>query len=285
MLQITEMLLTNKTARPGIIMTPKALVIHWTANESKGADARANRSYFNQPTTEASAHYIVDDVEIIRCLPENEMGYHVGAKSYKPEAVKRLSAYPNNCTIGIEMCVNTDGSFQAMYKKTLELAVDILKRYQWGIERLWRHYDITGKNCPAFFTADDYAHKYFGTGAAEAWNRFKQDIHNLLTSNPQKPQDHVDNCNIQVALPAKGILRAGVSYLPVRMVAEAVGGVVGWEADTKRVTVNGQQLDVSIENGIAYAAARKLAEVLNREASWESASRTVTLVPKSQNTG
>jgi hypothetical protein len=223
MLQITEMLLTNKMARPGIIITPKALVIHWTANESKGADARANRSYFNQSTTEASAHYIVDDAEIIRCLPENEMGYHVGAKSYKPEAVKQLSAYPNNCTIG--------------------------------------------------------------TGAAEAWNRFKQDIHSLLTSNPQKPQGYVDYCNIQVALPAKGILRAGVSYLPVRMVAEAAGGVVGWEADTKRVTVNGQLLDVSIENGIAYAAARKLAEVLNREVSWESASRTVTLVPKSPNTG
>lgn len=279
------MLLTNKTARPGIKISPKALVIHWTANENKGANARANRSYFNQPTTEASAHYIVDDKEIIRCLPENEMGYHVGAKSYTPDAQKQLSVYPNNCTIGIEMCVNADGSFQAMYHKTLELVADILTRYKWGIERIWRHHDITGKNCPAFFTADDCAHKYFGTGAADAWNCFKQDIHNLLTSNPQKPQSHVDNCNIQVALPAKGILRAGVSYLPVRMVAEALGGIVGWEADTKRVTVNGQQLDVSIENGIAYAATRKLAAVLGREAVWEQATKTVTLVPKSQNTG
>ncbi len=279
------MLLTNKTARPGIKISPKALVIHWTANENKGANARANRSYFNQPTTEASAHYIVDDKEIIRCLPENEMGYHVGAKSYTPDAQKLLSVYPNNCTIGIEMCVNADGSFQAMYHKTLELVADILTRYKWGMERIWRHHDITGKNCPAFFTADDCAHKYFSTGAADAWNCFKQDIHNLLTSNPQKSQSHVDNCNIQVALPAKGILRAGVSYLPVRMVAESLGGIVGWEADTKRVTVNGQQLDVSIENGIAYAAARKLAAVLDREAVWEQATKTVTLVPKSQNTG
>lgn len=279
------MLLTNKTARPGIKISPKALVIHWTANENKGANARANRSYFNQPTTEASAHYIVDDKEIIRCLPENEMGYHVGAKSYTPDAQKQLSVYPNNCTIGIEMCVNADGSFQATYQKTLELAADILTRYKWGIEKIWRHYDITGKNCPAFFVADDCAQKYFSTSAAEAWELFKQDIHRLLTNNPQKTQDRVDNCSIQVELAAKGALREGVSYLPVRAVAEAVGGVVGWEADTKRVTVNGKPLEASIENGIAYAAARKLAAVLDREAVWEQATKTVTLVPKSQNTG
>ncbi|GEB33715.1 N-acetylmuramoyl-L-alanine amidase [Brevibacillus parabrevis] len=82
-MEITEMLLTNPTAGPGTKMVPKGLVIHWTANERKGADAVANRNYFNKPTTEASAHYIVDDWQIVRCLPEIEMGYHVGAKSYK----------------------------------------------------------------------------------------------------------------------------------------------------------------------------------------------------------
>ncbi|KZE51438.1 hypothetical protein AV540_00245 [Brevibacillus parabrevis] len=128
-MQIIDMLLTNKTARPGTKIVPKGLVIHWTANEGKGADAVANRNYFNKPTTEASAHYCVDDKQIVRCLPENEMGYHVGAKSYKPEALQKLTTYPNNCSIGIEMCVNQDGDFRAMYQRTVELAADILKRY------------------------------------------------------------------------------------------------------------------------------------------------------------
>ncbi|TGU66736.1 N-acetylmuramoyl-L-alanine amidase, partial [Mesorhizobium sp. M00.F.Ca.ET.186.01.1.1] len=48
-MQITEMLLTNPTARPGTKIVPKGLVIHWTANEKKGADAVANRNYFNKP--------------------------------------------------------------------------------------------------------------------------------------------------------------------------------------------------------------------------------------------
>lgn len=284
-MHITEILLTNKTARPGTKIIPKGLVIHWTANAGKGANAVANRNYFNNPTTEASAHYIVDDRQIVRCLPENEMGYHVGAKSYKPEACQQLSSYPNNCTIGIEMCVNADGQFQAMYQNTLELASDILKRHGWGIQNLWRHYDITGKNCPAFFVSDTYSLPYFGRTAAEAWEKFTSDVHSLLTGYAQKSQDGVDNCDIQVTLAGNGHLREGVSCLPVRAVAEAIGGVVGWDAETKKVTVNSHELPVAIVDGTAYAPARNLAAALGLQATWDQESRTVTLGKFPQNPG
>lgn len=69
-MRITEALLTNKSARPGKSIVPKGVVIHWTANPKAGADAMANRHYFNKPTTVASAHFIVDDKQIVRCLPE-----------------------------------------------------------------------------------------------------------------------------------------------------------------------------------------------------------------------
>lgn len=152
-MNITEMLLTNVNSRPKKKIVPKGVVIHWTANERSGANATANRNYFNKPTTVASAHYIVDDKQIIRCLPEDEMGYHVGAQTYSQAALNKLSNYPNNCTIGIEMCVNADGSFAKMYEQTVALTADILKRHGWGVEHLWRHYDITGKNCPAFLSS------------------------------------------------------------------------------------------------------------------------------------
>lgn len=73
------MLLTNKRSAPGVRITPKGLVIHWTANEGRGADAVANRQYFNRPSTQASAHYIVDDTQTVRCIPEDEMACRVGA--------------------------------------------------------------------------------------------------------------------------------------------------------------------------------------------------------------
>lgn len=276
-MQITEMLLTNPTARPGTKIVPKGLVIHWTANEKKGADAVANRNYFNKPTTEASAHYIVDDRQIIRCLPETEMGYHVGAKSYKPEALQKLSAYPNDCTIGIEMCVNADGSFTKMYEQTVALAAELLKRYGWAVDKLWRHYDITGKNCPAFFVDERTAQAYFGKNPQAAWESFKQDVHRLLTGFPQKPQAPVDNCTVELTLSTTGKLTAGVSYVPVRLVAEAAGATVGWEPSTKTVTVNRHELNCLHENGTAYAPAREVAALLGMEVSWDAARKTVVL--------
>ena len=279
-MQITDMLLTNKNARPGTKITPRGLVIHWTANEGKGANAVANRNYFNKPTTEASAHYIVDDKQIVRCLPENEMGYHVGAKQYKPEAVAKLSSYPNNCTIGIEMCVNADGNFQETYRRTVELAADILKRHGWGVDRLWRHFDITGKNCPAYFVSDDYGRKYTGLTAAQAWAKFKDDVNRLLTGNPQTKEKPVDKVSIEIngcRLPVQGYLRDGVSWLPVRAVAEAVGGKVEWCEVTKQVKVNGKDLTESIENGTSYAPARELAAILGLAVEWDQATKTVKL--------
>jgi len=278
--QITDMLLTNKTARPGLKIVPRGLVIHWTANEGKGANAVANRNYFNKPTTEASAHYIVDDKQIVRCLPENEMGYHVGAKSYKPEALKQLSSYPNNCTIGIEMCVNVDSDFRAMYKRTVELAADILKRYGWSVDKLWRHYDITGKNCPAYFVSDDFARKYTGLTAQQAWAKFKDDVHKLLTSNPQPTPKPVDKVSIEVngkLLPVQGFLKDGVSRLPVRAVAEAAGVVPGWCDTNKQVTVNGVVMPVTIDAGTSYTPARDLVAALGLQVEWEQTTKTVKL--------
>ncbi|MGZ0050122.1 N-acetylmuramoyl-L-alanine amidase [Brevibacillus gelatini] len=276
-MQITDMFLTNRNARPGTRITPRGLVIHWTANEGKGANAVANRNYFNKPSTVASAHYIVDDEQIIRCLPETEMGYHVGAKSYKPDALKKLSSYPNNCTIGIEMCVNSDGDFKVMYRRTVELAAEILKRYGWGVDRLWRHFDITGKNCPAYFVSDDFARRFTGLTAVQAWAKFKDDVLRLLAENPQKSSESVDICRVQLSLNTTGLLVSGVSYLHVREIAEAAGATVGWDPTTKKVTINGKEIAVRNQAGVSYAPARELATVLGLQVEWDGTTKTVKL--------
>ncbi|MDH6351947.1 N-acetylmuramoyl-L-alanine amidase [Brevibacillus sp. 1238] len=279
-MQIIDMMLTNKTARPGTKIVPKGLVIHWTANEGKGADAVANRNYFNKPTTEASAHYIVDDRQIIRCLPETEMGYHVGAKSYKPEAVARLSSYPNNATIGIEMCVNADGDFKVMYQRTVELAADILKRYGWSVDKLWRHFDITGKNCPAYFVSDDFSRRFTGLTATQAWSKFKADVEQALKPNPQPAQKPVDKVLVEIngkRLAASGYLKDGVSWLPIRAVAEAVGGKVEWCQLTKQIKVNGKDINEEIIEGTGYAWSKEIGAALGLTVEWDGETKTVRL--------
>ncbi|MFK8104187.1 MAG: SH3 domain-containing protein [Saprospiraceae bacterium] len=157
MLPITKRILTSTRNRPALrdakwyaIRKLKGIVIHWTANTAKGADAIRNRNYFNTTDRWASAHYIVDDHSIVQCLPDYEVGYHVGGRTYKPigEEIREDNLTPNYFLIGIEMCVNEDGDWDKTYQYSVELTQFLLNKYNFTIKNLYRHYDITGKLCP-----------------------------------------------------------------------------------------------------------------------------------------
>jgi N-acetylmuramoyl-L-alanine amidase CwlA len=185
--EFREMLLTpGRGGRPGRKITPKAYVLHWTANETVGADAKRNRDYFeNHPQNKVSAHYVIDDHQVVQCVSESEMAYHVGAKSYKQLALERLSSYPNDCTIGIEMCVNRDGRFEQTYANTVDFVARRLHARGWWVDRLWRHFDITGKVCPRFWVDDGTAILYGFNSAQGGWQRFKADVEISLVNLQQ----------------------------------------------------------------------------------------------------
>lgn len=180
MAPMIDMLITNKKNRPFKKNTPMFLAVHWTANEGKGADADNNARYFQNTDRGASAHYIIDDNKVVRCVPENEVAYSVGANKYTEWEKKNIGSYPNNKVISVEMCVNSDGKFWSMYSITARFCAAILNRQGWGIDKLIRHYDVTGKNCPAFFVDNKYAQKYFKKDALVAWNNFKKDVAKFL---------------------------------------------------------------------------------------------------------
>lgn len=177
---IIDMLITNKTCRPFMANNPKYLAVHWTASEGPGADADAIARYFQRGERAASTHYAVDSEKIILCIPENEVAYSVGAAKYTDWALRNIGYSPNGKVISIEMCVNADGSFWRMYSNTAHLCAEILKRHGWGVDKLIRHFDVTGKICPAFFVGDLMARKYTGKCAADAWAGFKKDVERLM---------------------------------------------------------------------------------------------------------
>lgn len=176
---IVDMMLTNKKARPGKKIIPTHVCVHWTASQGPGADADAIARYFERGERAASAHYAVDSEKVVRCIPENEMSYSVGANKYTPFALKNIGAYPNAHVISIEMCVNSDGHFWSMYSNTARLCAEIMNRYKMTADKLIRHYDVTGKTCPAFFVSEVYAQKYMKMSAAEGWKKFKADVERL----------------------------------------------------------------------------------------------------------
>lgn len=184
MLPIQKQFLTNRRTRPALrnrswytIRKLKGIVAHWTANSSRGADAQANRNYFNNTTVYASAHYLIDDHSIIQALPDHEVGYHVGGRSYKPigESIRENNLTPNYFLIGFEMCVNQDGDWNKTYWNSVELAQHLLSKYNFTVNELYRHYDITGKLCPMMMIEE------------QSWQRFKQDVNNGLDFKIENP--------------------------------------------------------------------------------------------------
>lgn len=175
MLKIKQALITHPLTRPAIraingkqykLRAVRAIIAHWTANTNRGADAMANRNYFNNGSPgiggtfrAASAHYCVDSDEIVQCLPDDEVGFHIGGSRYKPDGMKIMSGYkgltPNYFAIGFEMCVNVDGDWIKTRASSAELAAYLLFKHRLGINDLLRHYDITGKDCPKMFIKED----------------------------------------------------------------------------------------------------------------------------------
>ncbi len=161
-----------------------AIIIHWTANTRRGAGAMANRNYFSSsPKTSdgkliyASAHFCVDSVSIVQCLPEDEVAYHVGSsRPYKPDGVriKGNSGSPNNVTIGIEMCVNEDGDFNITRAQTIELTRYLVQKYNITRQNVLRHFDITGKDCPKMMLDNN------------VWNQFLDEVFMVTSPDIQK---------------------------------------------------------------------------------------------------
>jgi N-acetylmuramoyl-L-alanine amidase len=157
---IREALLTpNANSRSQLQMRMvQAIVVHWVGNPLTSAEF--NRVYFESlknGTTKASAHYIIDNREIVRCIPEAEVAYHCGspAGTYTPwAAAKWGNEHPNWYCLGIEHChPGWSGEWEKETIRQSRLLCAGLC-FQYGLDPMTdivRHYDITGKICPKWY--------------------------------------------------------------------------------------------------------------------------------------
>lgn len=145
-------------------MTPTRIVVHNTAND---ATARNEIAYMTNNNYETSFHYAADDKEIVQGLPENRNGWHAGDGHGKG----------NMEGIAIEICYSKSGGerFIKAEQNAVDLIVDILKRYNWGIDKVTKHQDYSGKYCP---------HRTLDMG----WDRFIKMIENKLNASNSKTE-------------------------------------------------------------------------------------------------
>lgn len=154
---IYEPIRYNFSRRKGA--TIKYLVIHDTGNDSKGADAMSHYRYFNGGNRNASAHYFVDDKQVVQLVGDSLSAWHVGDG-------RGHYGITNANSLGIEMCINADGDYAKMYYHTVELAKNIMRKFNIPIERVVRHYDASRKLCPNHMRKSGW----------QAWAQFKKDI-------------------------------------------------------------------------------------------------------------
>lgn len=134
------------------------LVLHYVG--ATGGAKNNARYYHNTPGIKASAHYFVghssEGAPIYLSVPEPDTAWHCGAKSYVHPKCRNANS------IGIEMCCHKDSAGRWYIDKetvdrTVELARDIMARYNIPVENVVRHYDVTGKACPYPWVIDPAA--------------------------------------------------------------------------------------------------------------------------------
>lgn len=117
------------------------IVVHDTGNTSKGAGARAHYLYLNKEKRGASAHYFIDQDEIIQLVPDEYSAWHCG------DGRGRYGIYNYN-SIGIELCVNEDSNWDMTKDKGRDLIRFLLIKYNLDKNALIRHFDASRKICP-----------------------------------------------------------------------------------------------------------------------------------------
>ena len=131
----------------GVTINPKYIVIHDTDNRQAGANAMANRNYFaNHPNAKASAHYIIDEGNIIQALEDTWKGWHVGDGN-NPNI-------NNSTTIAIELCVNEGNDFNKTLENGIELTKYLMNKYNIPAENVVMHRDASGKTCSRMMIED-----------------------------------------------------------------------------------------------------------------------------------
>lgn len=148
---------------------PSTYTIHSTANTK--STAQNERDNLENNAGSASFHSVVDENQVVRCIPFSHRAWHAG------DGTKVGGG--NMSSLSLEICESGDR------EKTLQNAITVvagdLKSLGWGTDRLRQHYDWTGKNCPRILR---------DTGR---WDWFVQQVAQAMQQQKEPEQEMIYN--------------------------------------------------------------------------------------------
>lgn len=145
-------------------MKPTRIVIHNTEND---ATAEQEIAYMHSNPREVSFHFAVDDEHAVQGIALDRNAWHAGDGNGKG----------NREGIGIEICYSRSGGerFEKAQKNAAALTAQLLRSYGWGIDRVTKHQDYSGKDCPR------------RTMNEIGWDGFLQLVREAYDSSPSEP--------------------------------------------------------------------------------------------------
>jgi N-acetylmuramoyl-L-alanine amidase len=143
--------LTNYLA--GRVKKIEYIVMHYTANN--GDTAKNNADYYSRTAKlNASAHYFVDEFDTVyQSVKDTDTAWHCGGGLQGAGGHAFYEKCLNSNSIGVEMCSRKDanGNYYIKDEVMANAAVltrELMAKYGVPVERVIRHYDVTGKICP-----------------------------------------------------------------------------------------------------------------------------------------
>lgn len=181
------------------------IVVHYTAN--KGDTAKNNVDYFARTVTGTSAHYFVDRNAVMQSVDEGDTAWHCGSDHPRHPYCR------NSNSIGIEMCDSVDGVPDDVKSLTVSLVQELMSRYGLDSSHVLRHYDVTGKRCPAPWVDNPAEWMEFKKMLEEdddmSYEQFEQYMNRYLTERNAKPADDWAKPYIQDAIDAGAMTDVG----------------------------------------------------------------------------
>lgn len=175
--KIQKMLSPNRRVKPNRKI--EYIVIHYFG--SLGS-AKSVASYFCTTAANSSAHYIIDEGEIVyNVVPDADVAWHCGGNGVGTLKYKCT----NDNSIGIEVrpyimdkSYANDASYRGWYfseaviDRLVEVTKWLMDKYNIDADHVVRHYETTQKLCPRPWVGNDI-NLYYGTTGNEQWEKFK----------------------------------------------------------------------------------------------------------------
>lgn len=177
-MQITKMLVPQSKwdIKCPYEMNAEFIVIHNTANK---ASAMAEMSYMIGNNDKVSYHCAVDDYRIVQGVEFNRNTWNAGDGK---------KGNGNRKGIAIEICYSTGDleQFKNAEKLCAEYVAYLLKQFGWGIDKVKKHQDFSGKYCP---------HKTLDLG----WERFLNMVKSYMEIQSQPKQEIKSEGELEMA--------------------------------------------------------------------------------------